>query len=801
MKQDKLIELLKEALPGDLNITQLIPGGIPTGAIPLQQLLDILRSCKLINWGAYKANYRDLAVANVDGTYHFCMHGIYEGRKLTAWNRICLGELLDVTPKYELALIVIHNSSEDALMRTLDSLAAVRMQSKQILVCDNCNNLSLDILKFLKNQYDAICISGPLGNVDEFLNIMQAGIDAANLVFLQSGAELKPERINAIIGHISRGYDIVAYLPPSSPATDSFPTPDASPAAVIYGRDILNHVLKYKNISFDLFSKIFPAAFFFGCLRWLRDNLSGSFGMAAIALTVLSHARTVATYKGQLCSDAGSKGIHHLEEVFFQDDLGSVSNGLKQLCDRLELNAYWDNIASILVRRAITSRLDGITNILDLLSEYSAVFGFANVFKECVELLYKKWATVATVLQKQPSYTAVSCLPTHVGIFFLHLFPGGVTTSIKRIIACFQKIGLQVTLFIATKIPDQVKLPENVNIYYVGPFGKTANENSAHSLALYNAVRKSRVDIMLYMFIHDPGLIWDLLVLKLLGVRCIGSLRTNYNYEFLLRAKEYTHNSFLQVIRCFESVFCVSQADTFYLRIQEVNAVHIPNIAPRAHKRSVNAIKQNKIAVIGRFTDPVKQPFELMYIMQKVIRVLPNAKLIFIGDFQGQKDKTDFLNKVNELNLAPHIEITGFVQDVGKYLEECKLLLSTSLIEGFPNGISEAQSYGLPIVMYDVNIDIRENNPSIFVVDQYDRKGAAELIIMLMWDDGLRDAVAPHALRQSSIYSEERFCENLQSLIFSPKASRVTAELGIDDYRKIIREMTFYLGKNDVKIY
>ncbi len=86
---------------------------------------------------------------------------------------------------------------------------------------------------------------------------------------------------------------------------------------------------------------------------------------------------------------------------------------------------------------------------------------------------------------------------------------------------------------------------------------------------------------------------------------------------------------------------------------------------------------------------------------QKILRVLPKAGLVVLGDGR-EKNKLKRLAK--HLDILSSIRFEGWVKDTASAYRSADLLLVTSFYEGFGMNIIEALSVGCPVVSTDVGI-------------------------------------------------------------------------------------------------
>ena len=114
--------------------------------------------------------------------------------------------------------------------------------------------------------------------------------------------------------------------------------------------------------------------------------------------------------------------------------------------------------------------------------------------------------------------------------------------------------------------------------------------------------------------------------------------------------------------------------------------------------------------------------------MREVLRTLPQAKLVLVGE-GPERPKIESL--IAELDLASHITLLGTRRDIPRLLFAADAFLLTSISEGIPLTIIEGMAAGLPIVSTDVG-GVREilGDPPIGAVAPAgdDRQLAASLI-------------------------------------------------------------------------
>ena len=100
------------------------------------------------------------------------------------------------------------------------------------------------------------------------------------------------------------------------------------------------------------------------------------------------------------------------------------------------------------------------------------------------------------------------------------------------------------------------------------------------------------------------------------------------------------------------------------------------------------------VGVVFRFVE-VKQPMLWLDVASKVCESMENVVFRMVGDGPLLEQAMSY---ASELGIDSKVEFLGYREDVELLLPEFDLFLLTSLIEGLPNVLIEAQSAGVPVV-------------------------------------------------------------------------------------------------------
>lgn len=100
---------------------------------------------------------------------------------------------------------------------------------------------------------------------------------------------------------------------------------------------------------------------------------------------------------------------------------------------------------------------------------------------------------------------------------------------------------------------------------------------------------------------------------------------------------------------------------------------------------------------VGRPVKVKRIPF-LLQIFSEVLREIPTARLLLIGDLEQAQE--DLLAVQNRLNLGSQVIWLGYIPyyDLPNYYAIADIYLHTSIYEGFGRVMAEASAVGLPVV-------------------------------------------------------------------------------------------------------
>lgn len=176
--------------------------------------------------------------------------------------------------------------------------------------------------------------------------------------------------------------------------------------------------------------------------------------------------------------------------------------------------------------------------------------------------------------------------------------------------------------------------------------------------------------------------------------------------------------------------------------------------------KEVSNLKSKNILSVGRLS-PEKGYLDLIDVYNIIFKTHKDWKLSIVGD---GIQKEELNKKIRNLNLENNIKLTGFKNK--KELEQISLASSiyvmTSFTESFGLVLIEAESYGIPLVVFDTAKganEIIEEGKNGFFIEQRDKEKMAKKIIDLINNYELRKKIGNNGRQLSEKYKKEVVAE------------------------------------------
>jgi glycosyltransferase involved in cell wall biosynthesis len=137
------------------------------------------------------------------------------------------------------------------------------------------------------------------------------------------------------------------------------------------------------------------------------------------------------------------------------------------------------------------------------------------------------------------------------------------------------------------------------------------------------------------------------------------------------------------------------------------HAAEVPSAEQRRRAAAALGLGAGPVLLhVGRFWDVKQQREVLSRMAPALLSRLPEATLVFVGDFEPARDpyarECERALEALPPELRARVRLEGFSADVGRYYEAASLTLVTSRYEGLARAMIESLSAGTPVASFDV---------------------------------------------------------------------------------------------------
>ncbi len=162
------------------------------------------------------------------------------------------------------------------------------------------------------------------------------------------------------------------------------------------------------------------------------------------------------------------------------------------------------------------------------------------------------------------------------------------------------------------------------------------------------------------------------------------------------------------------------------------------NFNPASKKASLKIPATARVVLAIANFKPLKNPLHFVLAAYKVLGKMKNVYFVYTGD--GEL-KTTATNLAKHLGIEKQVIFPGWRGDTDELLAISDVYASTSLREGVPMSLLEAQAHQVPAVCYDVDgiSEVVTDNRTGFLVKVKDISALAEKIRTLLRNNGLRE--------------------------------------------------------------
>ena len=335
-----------------------------------------------------------------------------------------------------------------------------------------------------------------------------------------------------------------------------------------------------------------------------------------------------------------------------------------------------------------------------------------------------------------------------IGLFSRRMFGGGAERVVAHLTDIFLKKGHNVILLTEEDDENDYRLSPDVIRYRISELSLLSIERRLYEIE--KCVKENNIDILCYHYGEEhPEIYYEALFLNYLGVQTVMELHTSFLSR--IQYSKQNFNNIIRLYKCMDKLVVLSEVDKLFWQLLGCDCTFIPNPTEGiVDKNSIGRYKKNEslnILWVGRVVQKAKNVLDVVPIMKKVVKQIPNAKLNIYGSADDKYIYKKLQQLIEEEGMCNHIFYQGYTKDINEVYNSADILLITSSVEGYPYVVLEGKARGIPIVMYDLPwIEALQDGLGYIAVAQGDKTGAAEEIIRLYENPSLRETKSYEAI-------------------------------------------------------
>ena len=436
------------------------------------------------------------------------------------------------------------------------------------------------------------------------------------------------------------------------------------------------------------------------------------------------------------------KDIDWFEAYLKQSD---VEKALRRFLDSNDLAKEYGGIVDGIEKRFINGAVNYWRGALKP-SVHAAGFdmmcGVYGAEKIISAIAGKYWYDSAEVAESVRGAKFIACRPRKIrtiAVYYHWMTFGGIGRVISSLAPIWMKMGYRIVLITDTEpTENDYPLAPEIKRVVIKDFRTCDFDNYIErARSLSRALTENKVDLVDYNAWVSPMLLWDLLIIKSMGI-AFNYHAHNVNTLGLNNA-DMSLNDHMAACRLMDSIVCPSRVDELMFRCLNPNTYYIGNPPDSDNPGAKPTAKLDDRTIVwcGRISDE-GNPLDAAIMFKKVLEKVPDARMIMIGSDDGELSD-ELRSFIAENGMQDSVDMPGYTEDVENYYLKAGVLAGTSSFEGFPMVLMEAGLHGLPIVTYAIDyLEIVRQCGSIISVPPRDTDSMAEVIAAILMDGDYR---------------------------------------------------------------
>lgn len=358
-----------------------------------------------------------------------------------------------------------------------------------------------------------------------------------------------------------------------------------------------------------------------------------------------------------------------------------------------------------------------------------------------------------------------------IGAYYHRLHGGGAETVFRELARIWLNMGYRVVLITDSDAPyGSVAIPQGA-IHHTIPNGGIDHPElyGLRCEALTDIIREENIDALVYHSWNSSLLPWDMLTTKAAGAAFL--VHCHSVFSLRIRSGEGYFATQPLSLGLADGIVCLSEADEAFWSHFNGNVHVVANPVEDSISSTPTApLCSPRLIWVGRFS-PEKRPGDAIRVLQLVREIVPDAELLVVGSGETPEDQQMLQTTAEECGVSEAVHFCGFQEDVSPYYMQSSVFLGTSEFEGFPLALFEAQTRGIPSVIYELPhlTSWTDGNQGIVQVPFGDVAQMARRTVELLADEGIRER-AGNAARAMALRFDDYDFERTWTHIFSSLA-------------------------------
>jgi len=176
--------------------------------------------------------------------------------------------------------------------------------------------------------------------------------------------------------------------------------------------------------------------------------------------------------------------------------------------------------------------------------------------------------------------------------------------------------------------------------------------------------------------------------------------------------------------------------------------------------------KDRKIILASGRMHKYKQFDTLIYAFNAFKDQFTQWELVILGEGE---ERLELKSLVDNLELSSRVKLPGSVGNISEWYERADLFVLSSSVEGFPNVLLEAMTYGLPCVSFDCDTGprdmIQDGINGLLVNPSENAAGLENALSKLISDKELRINISKNAILHREKYSVKNIMQQWDNIL------------------------------------